>query len=100
VGQFSISANTGASARFKESCARLGIEVGPTGLAAESHGTRSSYRVRYLDQQYALTMHVKGSDARDPRVGFRLYFAWVEEPSSAGFLLVGSFPTHLDNRLS
>ncbi|MFN4362085.1 MAG: hypothetical protein ACK4F4_15310 [Hylemonella sp.] len=55
------------------------------------------YSVSYGGSRRALDRHLKGSNSRDRRYGFRLYFFWDEEGE---VVVVGWLPTHLDNRLT
>lgn len=55
------------------------------------------YSVQYGSSRHALDRHLKGSDSRDRRYGFRLYFFWDGEGQVA---VVGWLPSHLDNRAS
>jgi hypothetical protein len=53
------------------------------------------YSVQYGGARRPLDRHLKGSDSRDRRFGFRLYFFWDEDEQVA---VVGWLPSHLDNR--
>lgn len=55
------------------------------------------YSVQYGGTRRSLDRHLKGSDSRDRRFGFRLYFFWDEEGQVA---VVGWLPSHLDNHAS
>jgi len=77
--------------------ARLGIDISPVGRAAETHRSKETYSTTYKGVRVNLDMHIKGSNDRDPRKGFRLYFHWHEETRR---VIVGWFPGHLDNGLS
>jgi hypothetical protein len=55
------------------------------------------YSVQYGGARRPLDRHLKGSDSRDRRFGFRLYFFWDEEDQ---VVVVGWLPSHLDNRAS
>ncbi|TJY57339.1 hypothetical protein E4T66_18205 [Sinimarinibacterium sp. CAU 1509] len=87
---------SGARERFEAECARLKVSVEPTGRAADERRSAGSYSVLHLGVRRALDLHVRGSSSRDPREGFRLYFAWVDDPAG-GYVVVGSFPGHLEN---
>jgi len=89
----------GARERWESTCDRLRIRVGATGEAAEAHRTKAAYRVQHLGKTLTLDEHVQGSSSRDPRDGFRLYFAWMDTDQDP-YLVVGSFPSHLDSSLS
>jgi len=56
-----------------------------------------SYSVQYGGRRRSLDRHLKGSNSRDRRYGFRLYFFWDEDGQ---VVVVGWLPSHLDNRLS
>jgi len=55
------------------------------------------YSVQYAGKRCAMDRHLKGSNSRDRRFGFRLYFFWDEESQ---IVVVGWLPSHLDNRAS
>lgn len=55
------------------------------------------YSVQYGGGRRPLDRHLKGSNSRDRRYGFRLYFFWDEEGQ---VVVVGWLPSHLDNRAS
>lgn len=55
------------------------------------------YSVQYGGVRRTLERHLKGSNSRDRRYGFRLYFFWDEEDQ---VVVVGWLPSHLDNRAS
>lgn len=71
----------------------LQLEDSPTGEAIKY--SADQYSVQYGGSRRALDRHLKGSNSRDRRYGFRLYFFWDEEGQVA---VVGWLPTHLDNR--
>lgn len=90
----------GAKQRFGESIKRLRVQVGPTGTAADQHMTKDAYRVVHLGKLLTMDLHVQGSSSRDPREGFRLYFGWVPTEDGGGYVVIGSFPGHLESTLS
>lgn len=90
----------GARERCKQAEAALCIEACLTGMAVIAAKTRDTYRVVHRGRTLELDMHVKRGNSRDGREHFRLYFAYVEFPGELGQVVVGSFPSHLDNRLS
>lgn len=55
------------------------------------------YSVQYAGSRRLLDRHLKGSNSRDKRFGFRLYFFWDEEGQ---VVVVGWLPSHLQNRLT
>ncbi len=55
------------------------------------------YFVRHGGRKRKLDRHLKGSDSRDPRFGFRLYFFWDDDN---GEVVVGSLPSHLKTDIS
>lgn len=76
---------------------RLGVEISSVGNAVQTHRWRDTYSTPYKSGQVPLDMHVSGRNNRDPRYGFRLYFHWDDDEKC---VVVGSFPSHLDNSLS
>ena len=55
------------------------------------------YSVQYAGRRRLLDRHLKGSNSRDRRFGFRLYFFWDDEGQ---VVVVGWLPSHLQNRLT
>jgi hypothetical protein len=55
------------------------------------------YSVQYAGGRRLLDRHLKGSNSRDRRFGFRLYFFWDDEGQ---VVVVGWLPSHLQNRLT
>lgn len=72
---------------------RLQLEDSATGDAIKY--SADQYSVQYGGSRRSLDRHLKGSNSRDRRYGFRLYFFWDAEGQVA---VVGWLPTHLDNR--
>jgi hypothetical protein len=75
----------------------LAIVISPVGRAAEQRKSKDTYSASYKGTKVSLDMHVKGSNDRDPRYGFRIYYHWHEED---GCVVVGSMPGHLDNGMT
>ena len=65
------------------------------GARAGEHG--DAYFIRHGGRRRELERHLKGSNARDERRGFRLYFFWDESDRE---VVVGWLPTHLPTRIS
>lgn len=100
LGRYYVSSrrNEGVDlATLEEASARLGIEVALVGRSVSERKLKDTYSVPYKSKALPLDLHVRGSSDRDPRYGFRLYFHWhpVEQ-----CVIVGSFPSHLDNSMS
>ena len=51
-----------------------------------------TYYVRYQGAMRELDMHLKGSNSRNGRLGFRLYYFWDAETAQ---VVVGYLPGHL-----
>ena len=82
-------------AAYQKQLGELGLEESATG-----EGTKYAadlYSVQYGGRRRPLDRHLKRSDSRDRRFGFRLYFFWDEESQ---IVVVGWLPSHLDNRAS
>lgn len=52
------------------------------------------YYVQYQGRKRELEWHLKGSNSRDGRLGFRMYYFWDDETSR---VVVGHLPGHLTN---
>lgn len=59
---------------------------------AQSYG--GEYFVKYQGERRELDWHLKGSNSRDGRIGFRMYYFWDDESSR---VVVGYLPGHLEN---
>lgn len=82
---------------FEQERSKLNIIVNPVGRGAEEKRTKHLYSTMFQGKPLSLDMHVKGSDDKNPKYGFRVYFHWHEEEQC---VVVGSFPTHLRNSLT
>lgn len=80
---------------YAQALGQLQLEESPTGDAIKY--AADLYSVQYGGARRPLDRHLKGSDSRDRRYGFRLYFFWDEEEQ---VVVVGWLPSHLDNRAS
>lgn len=86
-----------SSEQFEQERGKLGIIISPVGRGSEDRKSKPTYSTMFNQERLSLDMHVKGSDDKNPRFGFRLYFHWHEEDQC---VVVGSFPTHLRNSLT
>ena len=84
-------------AAYREALAREGLKEEATfaGTRAGEHG--DAYFVQHGGRRCQLERHLKGSNARDERRGFRLYFFWDAGDREA---VVGWLPNHLPTRIS
>ena len=82
---------------FKTGLGEMGLEVSPVGRSALERSSKDTYSTDYKGERVALDWHVKGSNSRDPRYGFRIYFHWDAKERC---MVIGSLPEHLDNHLS
>ena len=82
---------------YREALSGEGLKEEPTfaGARAGEHG--DAYFVRHGGRRRELERHLKGSNARDERRGFHLYFFWDERDRE---VVVGWLPTHLPTRIS
>jgi hypothetical protein len=87
----------GGGAQLEIEKSRLGIDISPVGRAASAHSTKDTYSASYKSKKVSLDMHVKGSNDRERRYGFRLYFHWFEDGQT---VIVGWFPSHLVNDMT
>lgn len=89
------------SAQAKAECdatwRELGLELTPSFAGAGAGQFGDEYRVKWDGKNRTLDLHLKGSNSRDPRYGFRCYFFWDE---SAQAVVVGSLPGHLTTNAS
>ncbi|MDA8459865.1 hypothetical protein M4R23_12015 [Acidovorax sp. GBBC 3332] len=80
---------------YERALQELQLEESPTGDGVKY--AADQYSVIYGGARRPLDRHLKGSNSRDRRYGFRLYFFWDEEGE---VVVVGWLPSHLDNRLT
>ncbi len=80
---------------YEEALDALQLEDSATGEGVKF--SADLYSVQYGGTRRPLDRHLKGSDSRDRRYGFRLYFFWDDEGQ---VVVVGWLPSHLDNRAS
>lgn len=76
---------------------RLGLEEAPTFAGTRAGQQGDEYIVDFGGRRRELDRHLKGSNSRDPRFGFRLYFFWDDDGEQ---VVVGWLPTHLTNNAS
>ncbi len=82
---------------YETALAALGLDEVPTFGGARAGQEGKSYFVEFGGRRRELDHHLKGSNSRDERFGFRLYFFWDDETDQ---VVVGWFPSHLPNRVS
>ena len=92
-----VPARRSGGESYKESLKKMGLEITPTGRSAHQHRSKNTYQTDYKNERVTLELHVTGSNDRDPRFGFRIYFHWHERDQC---MVIGSMPEHLDNELS
>ncbi|MGC3965653.1 MAG: hypothetical protein QM803_20670 [Rhodocyclaceae bacterium] len=80
---------------YEEALSSLQLEESATGEGIKF--APDLYSVQYGGVRRPLDRHLKGSDSRDRRYGFRLYFFWDDDSQ---VVVVGWLPSHLDNRAS
>lgn len=83
---------------FDQKMAELGLENTPC-FAQQNKAKQfgGEYFVRYQESKRELDWHLKGSDSRDGRLGFRLYYFWDAETAR---VVVGYLPGHLNNDIT
>ena len=82
---------------YKQALGREGLEDTKAFAGTRSGEFGDAYFVQYGGRKRELKRHLKGTNARDPRYSFRLYFFWDDEN---GEVVVGWLPTHLPTRIS
>ena len=87
----------GLKERWETGLRQLGLECTATHAGARAGEFPSEYFVTYDGRRTEIDMHMKGSNSRDPRYCFRLYFFWCDEKKRA---VVASLPSHLESRLT
>ena len=97
LAEYYVPARRSGGEGYRDGLAEMGLELSPVGRSASHHRSRETYSTDYGSERVVLDWHVKGSNDRDPRYGFRIYYHWHVRDQC---LVVGSFPEHLDNVLS
>ncbi|HUB45967.1 MAG TPA: hypothetical protein VMB73_13355 [Acetobacteraceae bacterium] len=87
----------GMKERWDSGLRQLGLDCTPTHAGPRAGEFASDYFVMYDGHRTEIDMHLKGSNSRDPRYCFRVYFFWCDEKMR---LVVASLPSHLDSRLT
>ena len=82
---------------YRKALEKEALQEQPTFAGTRSGEHGDVYFVRHKGRRRELDLHLKGSDSRDPRFGFRLYFFWDNENEE---VVVGSLPNHLRTRVT
>jgi hypothetical protein len=82
---------------YEEACAKLGLSESPSFFGPRAGEAGDAYFVDFGGRRRELDRHLKGSNSREERFGFRLYFFWDDETDQ---VVVGWFPSHLQTRLT
>lgn len=88
-----VDATLGRREAYAQALEQLQLEESATGDGVKY--AADLYSVQFGGARRPLDRHLKGSDSRDRRFGFRLYFFWDEDEQ---VVVVGWLPSHLDNR--
>lgn len=81
--------------RFETRLAELGLDNSKCfAQANKAQNFGGEYFVKYQGEKRELDWHLKGSNSRDGRLGFRMYYFWDTETSR---VIVGYLPGHLTN---
>ncbi|MGK2915642.1 MAG: hypothetical protein ACSLE5_14560 [Porticoccaceae bacterium] len=80
---------------YEQALAALGLEESQSFAGTRAGEEGDEYKVTYNGRPKTLDRHIKRSNSREERFGFRLYFFWDIDRQQA---VVGSFPTHLTTR--
>lgn len=83
--------------QYHTALAELGLEDSGTFSGARAGQFGDEYYVSHGGRRRELDRHLKGSNSRDERYGFRLYFFWDEQAEQ---VVVGWLPTHLTTDIS
>lgn len=79
-------------AEYLAELAKFGLEDSASFAGARAGQYGDEYFVTYENRRRELDRHLKGSNSRDERFGFRLYYFWDDQNSQ---VVVGWLPTHL-----
>ncbi len=88
---------SGQKDAYEKQLRELGLEESSSFAGGRAAEQGDEYFVEYNGRRRELDRHLKGSNSRDVRFGFRLYFFWDEDSKQ---VIVGSLPSHLATRAS
>ena len=77
---------------YDEALREIALEDSEPFTGTRAGQTGESYLVEFAGHKRYLERHLKGSNSRDERYAFRLYFLWDEDSEQ---VVVGSLPGHL-----
>lgn len=77
---------------YDDALHQLGLEDSEPFTGTRAAQVGDSYFVEFGGKKRYLERHLKGSNSRDERYGFRLYFFWDDDTDQ---VVVGSLPSHL-----
>ena len=77
---------------YDDALHQLGLEDSEPFTGSRAAQVGDSYFVEFGGKKRYLERHLKGSNSRDERYGFRLYFFWDDDTDQ---VVVGSLPSHL-----
>lgn len=80
---------------YEIACAKLGLDDSATFGGSRAGEEGEAYFLDFGGRRRELDRHLKGSNSRDERFGFRMYFFWDDETDQ---VVVGWFPSHLPTR--
>ncbi len=75
----------------------LGLEESACFVGPRMGEERDAYFIVYKGIRREMDRHIKGSNSRDPRYAFRLYFFWDEDDHQ---VVIGWLPSHLPTRIT
>lgn len=79
-------------ADYDRALSELGLEDSATFAGSRAAQFGDEYFIQFSGSRRELDRHLKGSNSRDERFGFRLYFFWDENSQQ---VIVGWLPNHL-----
>jgi hypothetical protein len=83
--------------RWENVLRQLGLECSPANSGARAGENANDYFVTHGGRRREIDMHLKGSNSRNPRYCFRVYFFWDDDNAR---VVVASLPGHLETRIS
>ena len=87
--------NDGAGERFRAKLLTLGLEDSKCFKSNNPGRYKDQYTAHHAGRSFYLDRHLKKGIDPDPRIGFRLYYAWDEQNER---VIVGWLTSHLDTR--
>jgi hypothetical protein len=87
----------GAGERYRQTLLKLGLEDTKCFKSDNPGRYKEQYTAQHAGRSFYMDRHLKKGVDPNPKIGFRLYYAWDDQN---GRVVVGWLTSHLDTRKS